>query len=86
MTPLVEKLNAKVMRRVKKSRRQLFEELDRPALKPLPARPYEFADWAKAKVGPHYHVEFRTTSTASPTCCCTSTRRSARRRRRWSFW
>lgn len=57
--PLAEKLNGKVMRRVKKSRRQLFEELDAPALKPLPARPWEYADWAKGKVGPHYHVEFK---------------------------
>ncbi len=59
VAPLVEKLNAKVMRRVKKSRRQLFEELDLPALKLLPARPWEYADWAKGKVGPHYHVEYR---------------------------
>lgn len=56
--PLVEKLNAKVMRHVKKSRRQLFEELDAPALKPLPARAWEYADWAKKPVGFHYHVEF----------------------------
>jgi transposase len=56
--PLLEKLNAKVMRRVQKSRRQLYEELDAPALKPLPARPWEYADWAKKKVGYHYHVEF----------------------------
>jgi len=56
--PLVEKLNAKVMRHVKKSRRQLFEELDAPALKPLPTRDWEYADWAKKSVGFHYHVEF----------------------------
>jgi len=57
--PLVEKLNARPMRRLKKSRRQLYEELDKPALKSLPARPYEFTEWGKGKVGPHYHVEFR---------------------------
>jgi transposase len=57
--PLLEKLNARPMRRLKKSRRALYEQLDKPALKPLPARPYEFAEWAKGKVGPHYHVEFR---------------------------
>ncbi len=39
--PLVEKLNAKVMRRVKKSRRQLFLELDAPALKALPPGDFE---------------------------------------------
>ncbi len=56
--PLVEKLNAKVMRRVKKSRRQLYEELDAPALKPLPTRAWEYADWAKKTVGFHYHVDY----------------------------
>ena len=57
--PLAEKLNGKVMRRVKKSRRQLFEELDAPALKALPGRDFEYADWVRGRVGPHYHVEFR---------------------------
>ncbi len=56
--PLVEKLNAKVMRHVKKSRKQLFDELDAPALKPLPNRGWEYADWAKKRIGFHYHVEF----------------------------
>lgn len=56
--PLLEKLNSKPMRRLKKSRRQMFEELDKPALKSLPQRPYDFTVWAKGKVGPHYHVEF----------------------------
>ncbi len=56
--PVVEKLNAKEMRHVKKSRRQLFEELDAPALKPLPTRAWEYADWAKKSVGFNYHVEF----------------------------
>lgn len=59
VAPLLEKLNAKHMRRLKKSRRQLFEELDAPALKALPTKNYEFAAWAKGKVGPHYHVEFQ---------------------------
>lgn len=57
--PLLEKLNARPMRRLKKSRRQLYEELDKPALKALPARAYEFTEWGKGKVGPHYHVEFK---------------------------
>ena len=39
------------------SRRSLFETLDRPALKPLPAQPYEFAEWKKARVNIDYHVE-----------------------------
>jgi transposase len=57
--PLLETLNAKPMRRVNKSRRQLFDELDAPALRALPLKAWEYADWAKGKVGPHYHVEFK---------------------------
>jgi transposase len=49
-------LNDRVMRRIGKSRRQLWEELDRPALKPLPATRYEFAAWSKAKLSINYHV------------------------------
>ena len=41
-----------------KSRRQLFEELDRPALRPLPEKPYQFAIWKTARVNIDYHVAF----------------------------
>ena len=56
--PLLEKLNNRQMRKVKKSRREVFEELERGALKPLPQQRYEFADWARPKVHIDYHVEF----------------------------
>jgi transposase len=56
--PLLEKLNQREMAHLGKSRRQLFEELDRPALRPLPERPYEFATWKNAKVSIDYHVAF----------------------------
>lgn len=39
-----------------KSRRQLFEELDRPALKALPAQRFVHAEWKAAKVNIDYHV------------------------------
>ena len=55
---LLEKLNARKMRVLKKSRLELFEELDRPALKALPSAPYEFAEWKKVKVNINYHIEF----------------------------
>jgi len=42
------------------SRRALFEELERGALRPLPATRYEFALWKPAKVNMDYHVEFDT--------------------------
>lgn len=56
--PLVDKLNDRPMRRLGKSRRELFDELDRPMLRPLPPRPYEFAQWARARVHVDYHLEF----------------------------
>jgi len=56
--PLLEKLNSRPMKQLKKSRRDVFEQMERAALKPLPARRYEYADWARPKVHVDYHVEF----------------------------
>jgi len=39
------------------SRRERFELLDRPALRPLPVERYVFAEWRKAKVNIDYHVD-----------------------------
>ncbi len=58
MAPLLEALDQKEMVHLGKSRRQLFEELDQPALLPLPERPYEFARWKNARVSIDYHVAF----------------------------
>lgn len=35
----------------------MFEDLDRPALKPLPTDQYLFSEWKKATVNIDYHVE-----------------------------
>jgi len=51
-------LNNRQMRHLGRSRHELFETLDRPALKPLPDRPYELAIWKTARVNIDYHVEF----------------------------
>jgi transposase len=40
------------------NRKSLFEQIDRPALMPLPATTYEYADWKEAKAGFNYHVEY----------------------------
>jgi transposase len=45
------------IRRLGVTRRQLFEELDRPMLKPLPVEPYVFAEWRIRRVGIDYHVD-----------------------------
>jgi transposase len=55
---LLEDFNNRKMEHLGKSRRELFELVDKPALKPLPATPYEFALWKKAKIGIDYHVEY----------------------------
>ena len=54
---LLPGLNAKMSRHLGASRRDLFEQLDRPALRPLPDSPYEYADWIERRVGLDYHVE-----------------------------
>ncbi|QFT61808.1 IS21 family transposase [Roseivivax sp. THAF30] len=54
---LLERVNGKVSRHLGASRRTLLEALDRPALRPLPAIPYEYAEWVERKVGLDYHVE-----------------------------
>jgi len=53
----LERLNTRPLRRAKKSRRELFEAVDRPNALPLPTRPYEYAEWYKAKVQLNYHIE-----------------------------
>lgn len=42
---LVAWVNDRPFRTLAGSRRSLYEELDRPALRPLPAGRYEFALW-----------------------------------------
>lgn len=56
---LLEKLNTRPMKKIKKSRREMFEELDKPNAKPLPATPYEYAEWSHATVNIDYHITVR---------------------------
>ena len=53
----VTAINAKTMRRVGKSRNELLETIDRPALNALPMMPYSYAEWKRARVAPDYHIE-----------------------------
>jgi len=53
---LLPALNTRLMRKLGRSRRELFEALDHPQLRPLPAARYEFADWIDARVNIDYHV------------------------------
>ncbi|MBR1165249.1 IS21 family transposase [Bradyrhizobium elkanii] len=52
------KLNdGRVLRQYGRTRRQLFEEIDAPNLKPLPGEPWVHAEWRRCRVGLDYHVE-----------------------------
>ena len=55
--PLLAALNERPFRKIEGSRRSWFEDLDRPALKPLPAQRYEYARWRKARVNIDYHIQ-----------------------------
>ena len=54
---LLERLNTRRFRKLPGSRRSQFEQLDRPALCPLPDSPYVFAEWKAVRVSMDYHVE-----------------------------
>lgn len=56
---LLEKLNTRPFQKLEGCRRSAFEKLDRPAMKPLPARRYELGEW-KLKVGVNidYHFDY----------------------------
>ena len=51
-----ERLVARPFQKRPESRRELFEQLDRPALRPLPAERYEYAEWSVARVNIDYHI------------------------------
>ncbi len=54
---LLAQINNRVSRHLGASRRALFEDVEQPALKSLPAEPYVFAEWKECRVGLDYHVE-----------------------------
>jgi transposase len=55
---LLTDLNNRPFKKLDGCRRSAFEAIDRPAMKPLPATRYEFAEWKKAIVNIDYHVEY----------------------------
>ena len=55
---LLDDMNARPMKRYGGlSRRDLFERIERPALRPLPDEPFAYAQWSRAKVHNDYHVQ-----------------------------
>ena len=56
---LLEKLNDRKQRKLGRSRKELFEEFDKPNLKALPEHRFEFAEWKVGiRVNLDYHIEF----------------------------
>jgi transposase len=53
----VRQINDRLMKKLGASRRELFERLDKPALKPLPADRYEMRRWKACGVNIDYHIE-----------------------------
>jgi transposase len=54
----LKEINAKPFQKMKTSRRELFEIIDKPALKPLPPHRYQYAEWKHAKIHIDYHFVF----------------------------
>jgi transposase len=55
--PLLSELNDRPFQRLPGSRRSVFEALDRPAMRALPATAYVFAEWKECLVAFDYHID-----------------------------
>jgi transposase len=54
---LLVRLNERPFQKLDGSRKSVYEELERPTLRALAERRYEFAQWKKARVNIDYHIE-----------------------------
>lgn len=55
---LLEELNHKPFKQLPGNRRQAFEQIDQPALKPLPRQRYRYVEIKPVKVNIDYHVQY----------------------------
>ena len=56
VSAILDKYNNKIMKHIGKSRTTLFEELDKPELRPLPANRYVYEQFKIARVNMDYHI------------------------------
>jgi transposase len=56
LAPLLRDMNTRPMQGTKLSRADLFADLDRPCLRPLPSTPYEVGIWSRERVPLDYHL------------------------------
>ena len=54
---LLTELNDRPYQRLPGSRHSVFEALDRPAMRALPAAPYTYSEWRERRVAFDYHVD-----------------------------
>lgn len=57
---LLERLNQRPFRKREGSRASLFAAVERSALRPLPAEPFDMSQWSYARVNIDYHIAFDT--------------------------
>ena len=55
---LLDDLNQRPFKKLPGTRLSQFEQLDKPALRALPAQPYQYADIKQARVHIDYHIEY----------------------------
>lgn len=55
---LLDDLNRRPFKKLPGTRCSQFEQLDKPALRSLPAHPYQYADIKQARVHIDYHIEY----------------------------
>ena len=54
----LDELNRRPFQKLHGSRFTLFQELEKDALRPLPASRFEYAEWKTARAGMDYHAEY----------------------------
>ena len=57
---LRDRINQRPFRKREGSRASQFAALDKPALNPLPAEPFDLSQWSRARVNIDYHIVFDT--------------------------
>jgi transposase len=57
---LRDRINQRPFRKREGSRASQFTALDKPALNPLPAEPFDLSQWSRARVNIDYHIAFDT--------------------------
>lgn len=54
----LKKLIKRPFQKIEGNRITAFNEIDKPALRPLPGSRYEYALWKEGRIQSHYHVEY----------------------------